>query len=267
VEQFKPCSVCKHMSFDKFVPRVALPLARLAMILLQCTLAIFCHPGMWLSKAGLRSFRRCTGGDMPAAPLFLFFICLSSSGAQAPESQRPSKPSLIAVSEGQQRLVTMPHSRSAASEVGNKDLTFDHAPDANGPLLLDVKEHNDVPHVFKTAKSFGLTITNLTDTAVTIQRGIAIEGRTPKGWKKETGIQAVASCNEHGYQQNLKSPIRLSGHSSLAVYPWDGFLCGGQCEMACMQNTFAGPGIFRFVVVLIPDGKRILSNPFALQKP
>ncbi|HXE05560.1 MAG TPA: hypothetical protein VN579_06200 [Bryobacteraceae bacterium] len=137
------------------------------------------------------------------------------------------------------------------------------APEANGPLLLEVKHRTDVPHEFKTVSSYGLTITNLTGTALSIQRGIAIEIKTLGGWKPDTAIQAVATCS--GYHQlGWKPPIRLAAHSSLAVYPWDGFLCGGQCEDSCMQNAFAGPGIFRFVVVLLPDGKRISSLPFAI---
>ena len=185
-----------------------------------------------------------TGREAPQRELILYMRCIKSA-------------------EGRQRLVSMAHSESAASDIANTALIFDHAPEAQGPLLLEVKERSDVPHEFKTAKSYSLTITNLADTAVTIQRGIGIERRTPNGWKQNAGIQAVASCTDYNHY-NWKSPTRLVAHSSLLIYPWDGFLCGGQCEEPCMQNAFSGPGIFRFVVVLIPGDKRIASLPFAI---
>jgi hypothetical protein len=170
----------------------------------------------------------------------------------------------IQSAEGRQRLVNTAHSKSAASDLANTALLFDRAPDASGPLLMEVKGYSDVPHEFKTARSYGVTITNLTGGAVTIDRWIAIERKTPQGWKQNTGIQAVAACSDAVYEYNVKSPIHLVAHGSLAIYPWDGMLCGGQCPQACMQNVYSGPGIFRFVVVLLPDGKRIESLPFAL---
>jgi hypothetical protein len=169
----------------------------------------------------------------------------------------------IQSAEGRQRLVNTAHSKSAASDLANTALLFDRTPDANGPLLLEVKGYSDVPH-FKTARSYGLTITNLTSGVVTVDRWIAIERMTPKGWKQNSGIQAVAACSDYVYEYNVKSPIRLAAHSSLAVRPWDGMVCGGQCLEACMQNVYSGPGIFRFVVVLPPGGKRIESLPFTL---
>ena len=187
-----------------------------------------------------------TGREAPQRELILYMRCIKSP-------------------EGRQRLVSMAHSETGASDIANTALIFDHAPEAQGPLLLEVKERSDVPHEFKTAKSYSLTITNLTDAAVTVQRGIGIERRTPNGWKQNAGIQAIASCTDYNHY-NWKSSTRLAAHSSLLIYPWDGFLCGGQCEEPCMQNAFSGPGIFRFVVVLLPEGKRIASLPFAISE-
>lgn len=134
---------------------------------------------------------------------------------------------------------------------------------AEEPLRLEVTEHTDVHHEFTgIAKSYGVTITNLTDGAVTIERGILIEMKTPKGWSQEMGIQAVSSCTDFDGRYHWKAPIRLAAHSSLAVVPWDGFSCGGQCISSCQQNVQEGPGIFRFVVVIVPGGKRIASPPF-----
>lgn len=194
---------------------------------------------------------------------------LNAAADIAEKGQKDSQRELILYmrsiksAEGRRRLVSMAHSTGTAADLANTALLFDHAPEANGPLLLEVKEHTDLPHEFKTVKSYGLTISNRSDMAINIQRGIAIERRTPEGWKQDTATQAVATCS--GYHQlSWKPPIRLAAHSSLAVYPWDGFQCGGQCAESCMQNVFAGPGIFRFVVVLLPDGKKIASLPFAI---
>lgn len=186
-----------------------------------------------------------TGRENPQRELILYMRCIKT-----PEERR--------------RLVSIARSENPASDIANTALIFDHAPDANGPILLEVKERSDVPHEFKTAKSYGLTITDLTANPVAIERWIAVERRTPKGWIPNTGIEAVSSCKDRRY--NSKSPIPLAAHSSISVYPWDGFLCGGQCEESCMQNAFSGPGIFRFVVVLVPEGKRISSLPFAIPK-
>jgi hypothetical protein len=139
---------------------------------------------------------------------------------------------------------------------------------AEEPLRLEVTEHTDVHHEFTgTAKSYGVTITNLTDHAVTIERGILIEGETRSGWVQQAGIQAVANCGDFDERYNWKAPIRLDAHSTLAVFPWDGFLCGGQCMASCLENGKAGPGTYRFAVVIVPGGRKIASPPFTIPRP
>ncbi len=187
-----------------------------------------------------------TGRADPQRELILYMRCIKSP-------------------EGRRRLVSTARSGSAASDVANAALIYDHAPEANGPLLLEWWEHDESPHGVTTARSYGVTVTNLTDNPVAIERRIAIERKTPKGWVQSTAIQAVASCRDRRYTS--KSPIHLAAHSSLAVHAWNGLLCGGQCEDACQQNVDSKPGILRFVVGLAPEGKRISSLPFALQKP
>ncbi|HLY41966.1 MAG TPA: hypothetical protein VKR52_12185 [Terracidiphilus sp.] len=166
--------------------------------------------------------------------------------------------------EKRRQLIAMAHSAGPASDIANTALIFDHAPEAIGPLLLEAKEYSDVPHEFKTTSSHGITITNVSNGSISIERGIAIEKKTPQGWTQQTDIQAVAACKDRRYES--KSPLRLAPHGSLAAYPWDGFQCGGQCEDACQQNAYLGPGIFRFVVAL-PDRKKIASLPFAISGP
>ena len=139
---------------------------------------------------------------------------------------------------------------------------------ADEPLRLEVTEHTDVRHEFTgTAKSYGVTITNLTDSAVTIERGIWIEKKMSSGWVHQAGIQAVVNCGDFDSRYNWKAPIRLDAHSTLAVVPWDGFLCGGQCMASCLQNTKIGPGAYRFAVVIVPGGKEIASPPFTMTQP
>jgi len=132
-------------------------------------------------------------------------------------------------------------------------------------LRLEVTEHTDVRHEFTgTAKSYGVTITNLTDQTVTIERGILIEEKKPSGWVQQAGIQAVASCSDFDIRYNWKAPIRLDAHSTLAVFPWDGFLCGGQCLASCANNGKLGSGTYRFVAVIVPGGGKIAGPSFTL---
>ena len=167
--------------------------------------------------------------------------------------------------EGRRRLISMARSAGAGADMANAALIYDHAPEANGPLLLEWWEHDESPHGVIAARSYGVTITNLTDKPVAIERLIAIERKTPKGWVQSTAIQAVANCRDKRYDS--KSPVQLAPHSSLAIRSWNGFLCGGQCPEACQQNVRSKPGTFRFVVGLVSDGRKISSLPFALQEP
>lgn len=189
---------------------------------------------------------------------------ISEAGRADPQRELIVYMRCIKSPDGRGRLISMAHSGSAASDIANTALIYDHAPEANGPLLLDLWEHDASPHGISTAKSHGLTITNLTDSTVSIERLIAIERRTPKGWKQELAVEAVANCRDR--RLNSNSPIHLAAHSSLAIRGWKGLLCAGQCEDACKQNAYVGPGIFRFVVALHPQGKRA-SLPFEVQRP
>lgn len=136
------------------------------------------------------------------------------------------------------------------------------------PLRLEVTEHTDVHHEFTgTAKSYGVTITNLTSHTVTIERGILIEKKTASGWVRDAGIQAVATCGDLDIEYHWRAPIRLKAHSTLAVFPWDGYQCGGQCISGCLKNGRVGPGVYRFVAVIVPGGKKIASPPFTMLQP
>jgi hypothetical protein len=133
---------------------------------------------------------------------------IAETGQQGPQRELMRYVSCIESPEGRRRLVSMAHSESAVSNIANAALIYDHSPEANGPLLLEVKEHDEMPHGVITARSYGVTITNLTGSVVTIERSIAIESKTPKGWKQNNGIQAVATCRDRRYHSKL--PIRFA---------------------------------------------------------
>jgi hypothetical protein len=97
----------------------------------------------------------------------------------------------------------------------------------------------------------------------TIERGILMERRVSSRWVQGTAVQAVDRCENFDAHYPWKAPIRIDPHATLDVVPWDGFLCGGQCPAACMQNTKVTSGILRFVVVF-QGGKRILSPEFSI---
>ena len=102
----------------------------------------------------------------------------------------------IKTPEGRRRLISMARSESAASDIANTALIYDHAPEARGPLLLENWEHDEMPHGIVTARSYGVTITNLTDSTVPIERGLAIERKTQNGWRQSAMIQAVTACKD-----------------------------------------------------------------------
>lgn len=147
--------------------------------------------------------------------------------------------------------------------------TLGSASTAFGQLLrLEVTEHTDVRHTFTgTAKSYGVMITNLTDHVVTIEHEILIEKEIASGWAQGSGVQAVATCADFDHRYNWKAPIRLKAHSTLAVVPWDGFACAGQCSEGCLQNAPPSPGNYRFAAVIASNGKRIVSPPFTMSPP
>jgi hypothetical protein len=191
---------------------------------------------------------------------------IAAAGKENPDRELILYMRSIDRAEGHQLLIRMAHSSSAAADLANTALLLNHASEANGPLLLEVKEYTDVPHEFNVRKSYGVTITNLSDRTVSIERGILIERKTPKGWIRNEAIEALDNCAHYDQRDNWKAPrapIPIAAHTSLAVYPWSGFMCGGQCEDNCAQNAFAPPGIYRFVVVLLPNSTTIASLPFA----
>lgn len=201
---------------------------------------------------------------------------IAAAGQEDPDRELILYMRSIDRGEDHQLIIRMAHSSSDASDLANTALLLNHAPEAIGPLLLEVKahevtEHSDLAYEFrKTTKSYGVTITNLSDRTVSIERGILIERKTPKGWIRDGAIQAVANCAHYDQSNGWKAPrapTAVAPHGSLAVYPWNGLMCGGQCEDKdnCLQNAFAPPGIFRFVVVLLPNSTMVASLPFAFR--
>jgi hypothetical protein len=113
--------------------------------------------------------------------------------------------------------------------------------------------------------SVGLTITNLSSRPVTIETRIRREYQTASGWTGTYDMEAVNKCQ--AYDPNFldwKAQVRIDAHATLTVVPWDGWICGGQCPIACMQNVPAGTGTYRFVLVTVPDARRIISPTFSM---
>ena len=133
-------------------------------------------------------------------------------------------------------------------------VTFDRA------LRLNVSERSDTRHMFPF---HGLTITNLSNDPITIERGIWTEYETPSGWVRGPSIEAVSKCEVIDPRNiDWKTPVRIDAHATFTVVSWDGWVCGGQCPTACMQNVPAMPGTYRFVLITVPDGRRIVSPTF-----
>jgi hypothetical protein len=115
--------------------------------------------------------------------------------------------------------------------------------------------------------SVGLTITNLSSRPVTIERRIRREYQTASGWTGTYDMEAVSKCET--YDPNFldwKAQVQIDAHATLTVVPWDGWICGGQCPIACMQNVPAMPGTYRFVLVTVPDARRIISPKFSMSR-
>ena len=136
------------------------------------------------------------------------------------------------------------------------------------PLELEVTERAGVRHIFNgTGKFYGLKIENMSNHDVTIMRGISIWKKEPTGWSLQLGsIQAISKCGYFDENYRLETPVRIPGFGILAVVPWDGFLCGGQCPAACAKNYQLGPGTFRFEVFLVPEGKGLYSPSFTIDQ-
>ena len=74
------------------------------------------------------------------------------------------------------------------------------------PLRLEVTQRTNVHHMFTgTAVSHGLRITNLTESPITIERGILIERRVSSGWVQDTAIQAVDKCEKFRRPLSMES--------------------------------------------------------------
>lgn len=141
---------------------------------------------------------------------------------------------------------------------------FASATTAEGTLRLVVTRQNPAPHVGPN-NSYGLAIANLMDYPIAIHMEILIEKQTTSGWKQQGVIQAINSCDSFDHKWSSNKPVRLDPHATMTVVPSNGWICGEQCPTACQQNVPHMPGIYRFVVVTVPDGQRIASPQFSIE--
>ena len=107
----------------------------------------------------------------------------------------------------------------------------------------------------------GLLIVNDGTTAVAIQMAIAVQKQEIAGWVPiATEFKAVARCDPPG----SATTVEVAPATTLTVRPWRGFSCSGQCNFICRANVYYGPGMFRFVVTVVPGSSQIISTAFAL---
>lgn len=134
------------------------------------------------------------------------------------------------------------------------------------PLELDVADRTEKHQALTgTAKNYGLTIQNMSKQDVIIMGGITVLKKELTGWSPQLGsVQAVSKCEEFDENYRLEEPVTIPAFHALAVVPWDGFICGGQCPVSCLKNYRLGPGTFRFEVFLLPEHKSIYSPPFTI---
>jgi hypothetical protein len=132
------------------------------------------------------------------------------------------------------------------------------------PLSLSVTLHQDTYHTFPS-HTYGLLIANQMDHSVTIELGILVERQTPSGWQLSRGIQAVSTCDRWELNASENAPVRIEPHGTLTVVPWDGWDCKGQCLTACQQNVPPMSGTYRFVVMIVPTGQRVISPIFEIE--
>jgi hypothetical protein len=133
-------------------------------------------------------------------------------------------------------------------------------------LEMFIRPRNDFHHMFtRFAESYSLMIDNMSNHEISMRRGIGIWKREPTGWSLRGGVQAVSKCDDFDAEDRGETPIRIPSFGTFEVVPWDGTMCGGQCEQSCMKNYHVGPGTFRFEVVVLPEGTKIESSPFTIK--
>lgn len=135
---------------------------------------------------------------------------------------------------------------------------------AEQPLRLLVTTAENPEAIFSRT-AHGLVITNPHRYSVTIQSSVWVEWLSPSGWKEQTAIAAVNNCKTFSPFLRTLPPIRIEAYGTFFVVPWTGYFCGGQCPMGCRQNALATPGMYRYVVVLVPGGERIASPAFRIE--
>lgn len=107
----------------------------------------------------------------------------------------------------------------------------------------------------------GLTIANTSSGPLIIERAIAVQQRTNAGWRPIiTEFNAVSECRP----EPSTAPVRLEPAARIAIAPWQGYSCSGQCEATCRGNISYAPGTYRFVVKVLPDRIDVVSSSFDL---
>ena len=108
-----------------------------------------------------------------------------------------------------------------------------------------------------------VTIDNRGGAMQWVARALTVERRVGARWLPiVTSLDLIAACDPRFPRRT--APVRLLPGQSVAVMPWTGFGCGGQCPATCRANVYQGEGPFRIVATLVPSGERVTSPIFSM---
>ena len=108
-----------------------------------------------------------------------------------------------------------------------------------------------------------LTVVNLTGIPQRLRTAVIVEQRGPPGWAAVvTEMNLVAGCDPRGVASDTAACTVLGPQQSLAVPPWLGWSCNGQCQLHCRANIYWGGGPFRFAVLPCDGPARFVSAAF-----
>jgi hypothetical protein len=103
--------------------------------------------------------------------------------------------------------------------------------------------------------------------SVKLSRKVVIERKRGAEWiESPASFEIVEHC---GVPTPPASCVDLNSNATVEPVPWTGYTCSGQCPRSCRSNHYAGPGIFRFVVLSCDHNERFTGPEFSLppEKP
>jgi len=113
--------------------------------------------------------------------------------------------------------------------------------------------------VTNLAKPGSVSVSN-TGPAIRVKRRIVVEQQASGKWvPTDAYFDLIGYCGDPARQDCRE----LKGET-IEVVPWTGYSCSAQCARPCRENSYLGPGAFRFVVVTCDGKQRFEGAPFEL---